>query len=97
MYVDVSRQIGGLKPIHYEKDEKRRSVTLTEEGVEEAEARLHKAGLLEEGKGLYELQNVQLLHHVEQALRAHTLFERDVQYLVKDNQVFIVENSQVAF
>ena len=91
LYVDVSRQIGGLKPIHYEKDEKRRSVTLTEEGVEEAEARLHKSGLLEEGKGLYELQNVQLLHHVEQALRAHTLFERDVQYLVKDNQVFIVD------
>ncbi len=91
LYVDVSRQIGGLKPIHYEKDEKRRSVTLTEEGVEEAEARLRRAGLLEETSGLYELQNVQLLHHVEQALRAHTLFERDVQYLVKDNQVFIVD------
>ena len=91
LYVDVSRQIGGLKEQHYEKDEKRRSVTLTEEGVEEAESRLRKAGLLEETNGLYELQNVQLLHHVEQALRAHTLFERDVQYLVKDNQVFIVD------
>lgn len=91
MYVEVSRVVSAVSEEHYEKDEKRRSVTLTEPGVEYIEDRLRGRGLLREGGGLYELSNVSLLHYVEQSLRAYTLYERDVHYLVKDGQVFIVD------
>ncbi|MGR4000563.1 MAG: preprotein translocase subunit SecA [Alphaproteobacteria bacterium] len=91
LYVEVSRIVHTVKPEHYEKDEKRRSVTLTEEGVEHFENKLRERNLLQDGGGLYELNNVSLLHYVEQSLRAYTLFERDVHYLIKDNQVFIVD------
>ena len=91
LYESVAKIMRSVKPEHYEKDEKRRSVTLTESGVEHLEGRFRKAGLLEGESGLYELANVSLLHHAEQGLRASTLFERDVQYLVKDGQVLIVD------
>jgi preprotein translocase subunit SecA len=74
----------------YEKDEKSRSVTFTEEGQERMEALLQEAGLLEEGS-LFDTHNIGLLHHANQALRAHTLFERDRDYIVKDDKVVIVD------
>ncbi len=79
-----------LKPQHYEKDEKHRTVTLTEAGMEEAEQWLGDAGMLQPG-GLYASINVNVLHHMQQALRAHTLFTRDVDYIVKDGQVMIID------
>ena len=86
----ADKLIPRLEKVHYEKDEKSRSVTLTEEGQERIEELLREASLLIEGS-LYDLQNVNLLHHVTQALRAHTLFQRDTDYIVKDDKVVIID------
>src|SRR3712207_2318802 len=74
----------------YEKDEKLRTVSLTEAGSERVEEMLGEAGLLEEGN-LYDFHNVTLVHHVNQSLRAHTLFARDVDYIVRDDKVVIID------
>ena len=85
LYVRVNRIIPHLKPeVHYTKEEKSRTVTLTEEGVAAAESLL---GV----ENLYDPRNMDLLHHVQQALRAHTLFQKDVDYIVKDGKVIIVD------
>jgi preprotein translocase subunit SecA len=75
----------------YEHDEKQRSVTLTEEGTGYMEQLLTDDGLLAEGSGLYDIDNVAIVHHVTQALRAHVLFKRDTDYIVKDNKVVIID------
>src|SRR4029077_12664817 len=80
-----------LKPEAWEKDEKQRAVTFTEGGVEMVEELLRTDGLLPEGISLYAPNQVTLLHHITQALRAHKLFSRDVDYIVKDNQVVIID------
>ncbi len=72
-------------------DEKRKQIVLTEQGHEVAEKLLGDAGLLPEGSSLYEIGNVGLLHHVNAALRAHHLFHRDVEYIVRDEQVTIID------
>ena len=90
LYRRVDKLIPKLVEGDYEKDEKVRAVTLTDPGVEHVEVLLGEEGLLTEGS-LYEIQNVSLLHHVNQALRAHTLFQRDTDYLVKDDKVVIVD------
>jgi len=74
----------------YDKDEKLRTVSLTEEGSEAVEQALREAGLLEEGN-LYDPTNVTLVHHVNQSLRAHTLFTRDVDYIVRQDKVVIID------
>ena len=79
-----------LKPEHFEKDEKQRTVTLTDEGAVEVERLLGEAGLLKDG-GLYDVQNINLVHHANQALRAHKLFSRDTDYIVKDDKVVIID------
>ncbi len=89
-YRNVDRLIPKLNESDYEKDEKQRTVTLTEEGAQNIETLLTEAGLLSEG-GLYDIQNISLVHHVNQALRAHTLFQRDTDYIVKDNKVVIID------
>src|SRR5262249_12111473 len=76
LYRAVDRLMAHLTDADYEKDEKARQVTLTEEGAEHMERRLTEAGLLKAG-GLYDIQNVTLVHHVNQALRAHKIFTRD--------------------
>jgi preprotein translocase subunit SecA len=84
-YVRINRVIPSLqKETDYSIDEKSRTVVLTEEGVAKVE------GLLKV-QNLYDPRNIEILHHVNQALKAHTLFKRDVDYLVKDNQVVIVD------
>ncbi|RMD62757.1 MAG: preprotein translocase subunit SecA [Alphaproteobacteria bacterium] len=90
MYVRVNALIPKLAPEHYEKDEKARSVTLTESGTERIEKLLREAGLMPQGN-LYDIENVSLLHHVNQALRAHVLFQRDTDYIVKDDKVVIID------
>jgi len=72
-------------------DEKSRTVGLREKGVLEAERLLGRAGVLSNGQGLYDMGSITVLHHVEQALRAHALFTRDIDYVVKDGQVIIVD------
>ena len=74
----------------YELDEKQRSITLTEKGNEHLEQVLGAAGLLK-GTNLYDAENVTVVHHVNQALRAHKMFQRDKDYIVKDDQVIIID------
>ncbi|HVY17189.1 MAG TPA: preprotein translocase subunit SecA [Rhodopila sp.] len=74
----------------YEKDEKFRTVFLTESGSEQVEEMLKQAGLLTEGN-LYDIFNVSVVHHVQQSLRAHTLYARDVDYIVRDDQVILID------
>ncbi len=90
LYLTVDSYIPKLEPDDYEKDEKQRSVSLTEVGAEKMEAWLSEAGLLKHPE-LYDIANVTLVHHVNQALRAHRLFTRDVDYLVKGGKVVIVD------
>ena len=90
LYTSVDRLMPSLTAEDFEKDEKQRTVTLTEAGVEHIEQLLMQAGLLVEGT-LYDIHNVSLVHHVNQALRAHKIFARDVDYIVKDDKVIIID------
>jgi preprotein translocase subunit SecA len=78
------------KVTDYEVDEKQRTVTLTEAGMERIETLLRDAGQLK-GDSLYDVENVSVVHHVNQALRAHTLFTRDKDYIVRDGEVVIID------
>ena len=91
LYRRVDTVIPRLKPEHYEKDEKTRTVVFTEIGVEGVEDLLREDGLLPEGQSLYSPAQITVLHHVTQALRAHINFTRDVDYIVKDGQVVIID------
>ena len=90
LYARVDQLIPQLEDADYELDEKQRTVALTEQGGEKMEAVLVEAGLLR-GDDLYDLENVSLVHHLQQALRAHKLFTRDVHYLVRGGKVVIVD------
>ncbi len=91
LYRRADTVIPRLKPEHFEKDEKNRTVVLTDAGIEAVEDILRADGLLAEGISLYAPTMVSVLHHVTQALRAHKLFARDVDYIVKDGQVVIID------
>ncbi|MAF50379.1 MAG: preprotein translocase subunit SecA [Rhodospirillales bacterium] len=90
LYDAVDKVIPDLVAEDYEKDEKVRSVTLTDIGNEHAEELLGEAGLITSGN-LYDYSNISLVHHINQALRAHKLFERDTDYIVKDGRVIIID------
>ena len=90
LYNTIDKYIPELTPEDYDLDEKQRSCTLTEKGNEHLEQVLGAAGLLK-GDNLYDAENVTIVHHVQQALRAHRLFQRDKDYIVKDNQVIIID------
>jgi preprotein translocase subunit SecA len=90
LYNSVNGQIGALAEEDYELDEKTRSVTITEAGIQHAEQLLMDADLMSEGS-LYDIANVSLLHHMTQALRAHKLFQRDTHYMVRQGQVVIID------
>ena len=90
LYMAVDKLMGEFSDEHIELDEKARSVSLTEEGVRHAEELLEAAGLLSAGS-LYDVANVTLLHHINQALRAHQLFARDTHYMIKPNQIVIID------
>jgi preprotein translocase subunit SecA len=90
LYSSINKLIPKLAPADFEKDEKQRAVTLTEAGTETIERLLREAGLMKEGS-LYDIANVSLVHHVNQALRAHKLFSKDTDYIVKDGKVIIID------
>ncbi|GBU18613.1 MULTISPECIES: preprotein translocase subunit SecA [Methylobacterium] len=90
LYVAVDAIMPMLVPEHYDLDEKQRTVSLTEAGNEFVEEALREAGLLKEGD-LYDAHNVTLVHHVNQALRANTLFTLDKDYIVKNDEVVIID------
>ncbi len=91
---DLYRQVDVLIPRindeDYEKDEKARAVTFTDAGTEHMEKMLGEDGLLK-GDNLYDIQNVGVVHHINQALRAHKLFTRDTDYIVNDGKVVIID------
>ena len=91
LYTRVDAIIPDLVAADYEKDEKSRIVTLTEVGNVKIEELLSAAGLLTPGAGLYDAPNINVVHHVNQALRAHHLFTRDVDYIVKNDKVIIID------
>ena len=90
MYISVDAIVKTLVPDDYEKDEKQKSVVLTEDGTEKAERMLEEAGLIE-GRNLYDIANTQVVHHVNQALKANVMFKKDIDYIVKDGKVVIID------
>lgn len=85
---EIARKLG---PEHYDKDEKIKTINLNEEGTNKVEELLAKKGLIKKDSGLYDFDNMYLVHYVSQALKAHALFSRDVDYLVKDGSVMIID------
>src|SRR4029077_14843190 len=80
-YNTIDEFIPKLDKTDVEVDEKQRTATLTEAGMEKIEQRIREAGLLK-GDHLYDVENVSTVHHINQALRAHMLFQRDKDYIV---------------
>ncbi|MEM7709297.1 MAG: preprotein translocase subunit SecA [Pseudomonadota bacterium] len=91
LYTQVDRIIPEITEEHFTKDEKQRSVTFTDEGNEFLEERLHIAGILPEGQSLYDPESTTIVHHVNQGLRAHKLFNKDEQYIVRDDEVVLID------
>jgi preprotein translocase subunit SecA len=90
LYMGVDAIVKQLLPEDYEKDEKQKTIVLTEDGTEKAERMLEAAGLLQ-GANLYDFENTQVVHHLNQALRANVMFKRDTDYIVKDGKVIIID------
>ncbi|ATG37367.1 protein translocase subunit SecA [Phaeobacter piscinae] len=91
LYSTIDKLIPLLSDDHYELDEKTRGVTFTEDGNEYLEQQLIAHGLLEEGASLYDPESTTVVHHVNQALRAHKLFQRDKDYIVRDGEVVLID------
>jgi preprotein translocase subunit SecA len=89
-YNTIDGYIPALEKSDYEVDEKQRTVTLTEAGMEKLEQRLRESGQLK-GESLYDVENVSVVHHVNQALRAHKLFQHDKDYIVRNGEVVIID------
>ena len=89
-YIVANKIVPKLGEDDYDLDEKANSVSLSEEGIEHAEALLCEANVMGQGT-LYDIDNVGLLHHVNQSLRAHKLFHRDTHYMLKDGGVVIID------
>ena len=90
LYNTIDKFIPNLLPEDYDIDEKQRTASFTEAGNEKLEQLLTAAGLLK-GESLYDVENVTVVHHVNQALRAHRLFQRDKDYIVKSDEVIIID------
>lgn len=90
LYIAINKVIGRLGEEDYEKDEKAKAVSMTEGGTEKVSEILKEMELLKTGD-LYDIHNISLVHHVNQALKAHKLFTRDVDYIVKDDKVVIID------
>jgi preprotein translocase subunit SecA len=90
LYISVDKIVKTFGPSDYEKDEKQKSVVLTEDGTEKAERMLEEAGLIE-GRNLYDIVNTQAVHHLNQALKANVMFKKDIDYIVKDGKVVIID------
>ncbi len=91
LYIAVDKIVKDISEGEFEKEEKTRVVTLTDAGVEKVEKGLAAIGLLVPGSNLYDPSNISLVYHVNCALKAHKLFSKDVDYIVKDGQVMIID------
>ncbi len=90
LYITIDAFIPGLTKDDYEIDEKQRSANFSEEGTEKLENMLTEAGLLK-GESLYDVENVAIVHHINNALKAHKLFQRDKDYIVRNDEVVIID------
>lgn len=90
LYNSIDTLIQKLEPEDYEIDEKQRSATFTEVGTEKLEAMLTEADLLK-GESLYDVENVSVVHHINNALKAHRLFARDKDYIVRNDEIVIID------
>ncbi len=91
LYLSIDKMIPELLPEHFELDEKSRSAHLTDEGNEFVENRFLEMELLEEGASLYDPESTSLVHHINQALRAHVLFAREKDYIVRNGEVMLID------
>lgn len=91
LYIKVDRLVRQLSTEDYEKDEKLRTVNLTELGINHVEDLLIQSNIIQTESSLYDFENLSLVHYVNQSLRAHTLFSRDVDYLIRDQKVMIID------
>ncbi|RGP37399.1 preprotein translocase subunit SecA [Pseudotabrizicola alkalilacus] len=91
LYISVDALIPQLTDAHFKLDEKTRSVTYTDEGNEFIEGLVRAAGILPDGQNLYDPESTTIVHHVTQALRAHKLFTKDQQYIVRDGEVMLID------
>ena len=91
LYITINEIIPELIEEHYKLDEKTRNVTYTEEGNEFLEQRLHGAGILPEEHTLYDPESTTIVHHINQGLRAHKLFTKDKDYIVRNNEVVLID------
>src|SRR5215208_374153 len=90
LYLAVDGIVKTFAAEDYELDEKQKSVVLTEDGTEKAERMLEEAGLIE-GRNLYDIANTQVVHHLNQSLKANVMFKRDTDYIVKEGKVVIID------
>jgi preprotein translocase subunit SecA len=90
LYMQVDAVVKQFVPEDYEMDEKTKNINLTEDGVEKAERMLEAAGLLV-GSNLYDVENTQVVHHLDQSLKGVVMFKRDIDYIVKDGKVVIID------
>ena len=91
LYVKIDRLIPKIEDKDIDIDEKSKSINLTESGNESLDKILIQEGFINEESSVYDIENVTLVHHINQALKAHKLFHKDTDYLVKDNQVIIID------
>jgi len=90
LYTSVDKIIPLLEEADFDLEEKHKSIVLTEQGQEHVEELLQEHGILQEGN-MYDMQNIALVHHVNQALRAHKMFHIDKDYIIKDNKVMLID------
>ncbi len=91
LYVTIDKLIPELQEEHYELNEEKRQVSFTDEGNDFLEVRLQEMGLLPEGQSLYDPESTTVVHHVNMGLRAHKLFTRDKDYIVRDGEVMLID------
>lgn len=91
LYNVLDKIISKISADKFEVDEKTKSVNLTDMGIDHVQKICEKADLIKKNSSIFDIENVNILHHINQSLKAHNLFKRDVDYLVKNNQVMIID------
>jgi preprotein translocase subunit SecA len=91
LYEEINRLIPHLKETDFQLEEKERSVFLTEEGTDTVEKLLVKSGVIASGSSIYDVEYMNVVHHINQALKAHKIFKSETDYIVKNNSIIIID------
>ncbi len=91
LYMAMDKVIPFIQDDHFTLDEKARSVTFTDEGNDFMEEKLHEVGILPEGQSLYDPESTTIVHHATNALRAHKMFNKDKEYIVRNNEIVLID------